>query len=129
MATALTSRPGLSEESIKLRVLLATPMTLLAMLRAVEYGWKQVAQAENSAHIAKEAAELWDRLATFVDHFNKVGSGLKTAIDNFNAAAGSLERTVRPQARKMRELGLTVNKELNDTLELAPTERTVTWTD
>lgn len=129
MASALTSRPALSEEAIKQRVLLATPMTLLAMLRAVQFGWNQVAQAENAAHIAREAGELWNRLATFVDHFNKVGNGLRTAIDNFNAAAGSLERNVRPQARKMRELGVTANKELADTPELAQANRTVAWTD
>jgi len=129
MATALGERPGLSEDAIRQRVLLATPMTLLAMLRAVEYGWRQVAQAENAAHIAKEGGELWDRLATFVDHFNKVGSGLKTAIDNFNAAAGSLDRTVRPQARRMRDLGVSVNKELHDTPELAQSPRTVTWAE
>lgn len=129
MATALGERPALSEEAIRQRVLLATPMTLLAMLRAVEYGWRQVAQAENAAHIAKEGGELWDRLATFVDHFNKVGTGLKTAIDNFNAAAGSLDRTVRPQARRMRELGVSVNKELHDTPELAQTPRSVDWTE
>ena len=129
MATALTQRPSLSEEAIKQRVLLATPMTLLAMLRAVQFGWNQVAQAENSAHIAREAGELWNRLATFVDHFNKVGSGLKTAIDNFNAAAGSLERTVRPQARKMRDLGVNASKELADTPELPQAPRSVTWTD
>jgi DNA recombination protein RmuC len=127
MATALGERPALSEEAIRQRILLATPMTLLAMLRAVEYGWRQVAQAENAAQIAKEGGELWDRLATFVDHFNKVGSGLKTAIDNFNAAAGSLERTVRPQAKRMRELGVSTNKELHDTPELSQSARSVTW--
>jgi len=127
MATALSYQPDLSEIAIRQRVLLATPMTLLAMLRAVEYGWKQVAQAENTAHIAKEAAALWDRLATFVDHFNKVGSGLKSAIDNYNSAAGSLERTVQSQARRVRDLGLTVNKELAEPTQLEQTNRTVTW--
>ena len=83
--------------------------------------------AENAAQIAKEAAVLWDRLATFAEHFNKVGSGLKTAIDNFNSAAGSLERTVQSQARKMRDLGVTANKELNEPAQLEQTNRMVTW--
>jgi DNA recombination protein RmuC len=127
LATALTEKPDLSEYAVRSRILLATPMTLLAMLRSVEYGWKQVAQAENAAHIAKEAAELSDRLATFVDHFNKAGSGLATAIDHFNKAAGSLERNVKPQARRMRELGVHANKELADTKEIAEANRVVTW--
>jgi DNA recombination protein RmuC len=129
LATALTEKPDLSEYAVRSRILLATPMTLLAMLRSVEYGWKQVAQAENAAHIAKEAAELSDRLATFVDHFNKAGSGLATAIDHFNKAAGSLERNVKPQARRMRELGVHPNKELADTKEITDSNRVVTWDD
>ena len=129
LATALTEKPDLSEFAIRSRILLATPMTLLAMLRSVEYGWKQVAQAENAAQIAKEAAELSDRLATFVDHFNKVGSGLTTAINNFNNAAGSLERSVKPQARRMKELGVHANKELTETKEIADSNRVVSWGD
>lgn len=129
LATALGERPTISEDAIRSRVLLATPMTLLAMLRAVEFGWRQIAQAENAAHIAKEAAELWDRLATFVDHFNKIGSGLKTAVDNYNAAAGSLERSVKPKARAMRDLGVTATKQLAETPEQHEPHRSVTWTE
>lgn len=129
LATALTERPGLSEEAIRSRILLATPMTLLAMLRSVEYGWKQVAQAENAAVIAKEAAELSDRLATFVDHFNKVGSGLKTAIDNFNKAAASFETRLRPQSRKMRELGVPAANDIAEMKEIGEVNRSVTWDD
>ncbi len=129
LATALGERPTISEDAIRSRVLLATPMTLLAMLRAVEFGWRQIAQAENAAHIAKEAAELWDRLATFVDHFNKIGSGLKTAVDNYNSAAGSLERSVKPKARAMRELGITTSKQLAETSEQQEPHRSVNWTE
>lgn len=129
LATALSERPRISEDAVRARVLLATPMTLLAMLRAVEFGWRQIAQAENAAHIAKEAAELWDRLATFVDHFNKIGSGLKSAVDNYNAAAGSLERSVKPKARAMRELGITTSKNLADSAEIEEPHRSVDWTE
>jgi DNA recombination protein RmuC len=129
LATALTADAGLSEYAIQSRILLATPMTLIGMLRSVEYGWKQIAQAENAAHIAREAAELSDRLATFVDHFNKVGSGLASAIDNFNKAAGSLERNVNPQARRMRDLGVQAKKEIAETKEITEVNRTVTWNE
>lgn len=127
MATALSTNPSLSEDAIRQKVLLATPMTLLALLRAVEFGWRQVAQAENSAQIAQQAAELWDRLATFVDHFNKVGNGLRTAIDNYNSAAGSLETSVKPQARRVRALGISPKKELKDTPEITESNRSANW--
>jgi len=129
LATALTADPALSEFAIGSRILLATPMTLLGMLRSVEYGWKQVAQAENAAIIAKEAAELSDRLATFVDHFNKVGSGLKSAVENFNKAASSFESRLRPQSRKMRELGVPAANEISEVKEISEVNRTVTWDD
>ena len=129
LATSLTADPTLSEFAIGSRVLLATPMTLLGMLRSVEYGWKQVAQAENAAIIAKEAAELSDRLATFVDHFNKVGSGLKQAVENFNRAASSFETRLRPQSRKMRELGVPAANEISEVKEISEVNRSVTWDD
>lgn len=127
LAAALTGDSALAEYAIQKRILLATPMTLLALLRAVEYGWKQVAQMDNARDIATAAAELHDRLATFVEHFNKVGSGLESAIRNFNAATGSLERSVKPQARRMRELGVTASKQLTETEEIAETARSTAW--
>ena len=127
LATALSERPKISEDAVRMRVLLATPMTLLAMLRAVEFGWRQIQQAENAAHIAKRAGELWDALATFVDHFNRIGSGLKTAVNAFNAAAGSLDGNVRPKARDMRELGITVTSEIAPLSEPAEPHRIVNW--
>lgn len=127
LATALSERPKISEDAVRMRVLLATPMTLLAMLRAVEFGWRQIAQAENSAHIAKRAGELWDAIATFVDHFNLIGSGLKTAVKAFDDAAGSLDRNVRPKARDMRELGITTSKEIAELKMPEEPHRIVDW--
>jgi DNA recombination protein RmuC len=114
LATTLGHDPTLSEYAINKRVLLATPMTLLAMLRAVEYGWQQVDQAENVRLIATDAAELHDRLAVFVEHFTKVGNGLATAIGAYNAAVGSMQGRVLPQATKMREHGLRTVKTLGE---------------
>ena len=127
LATTLSNDPGLSEYAVSRRVLLATPMTLLAMLRAVEYGWQQVAAAENVRQIALDAGELHDRLATFVEHFAKVGSGLQTAIGAYNSAVGALQTRVRPQAVRMRDHGLRVGKDLGDpqAIELEP--RALEW--
>ena len=127
LATALGHDPSLTEYAISKKVLVATPMTLLAMLRAVQYGWLQVASAENARQIAVDAATLHDRLATFVDHFNRIGNGLRTATNAYNDAAGSLQRTVRPQAVRMRDHGLAVTKEIDEVGELELETRSVDW--
>ena len=116
LATALGHDPTLSEYAIGRRVLIATPMTLLAMLRAVQYGWLQAAAAENAQQIVADAVKLHDRLATFTEHLDKVGNGLGAAIKHYNAAVGSLQTSVRPQAARMREHGLAVGKELAEQL-------------
>lgn len=127
LATTLGHDPSLSEYAVSKRVLLATPMTLLAMLRAVEYGWQQVAQAENVRKIASDAAELHDRLKAFIDHLAKVGTGLSTAISAYNAAVGSMQSSVRPQAIRMKEHGLTVTRELGDPSPIDTEPRTLDW--
>ncbi len=127
LATTLGHDPSLSEYAVSRRVLLATPMTLLAMLRAVEYGWQQVATAENVRQIALDAAELHDRLATFVDHFAKVGSGLQTAIAAYNSAVGAMQTRVRPQAVRMRDHGLRVGKELGEPQPIEAEPRVLEW--
>lgn len=128
LATTLGHDPLLSEYAVARRVLLATPMTLLAMLRAVEYGWKQVDQAENVRQIATDAAVLHDRLKTFIDHLARVGTGLSTAISAYNAAVGSMQSSVRPQAIRMKEHGLTVTRELGDPSPIDTEPRALDWT-
>jgi DNA recombination protein RmuC len=73
-------------------------------LRAVEFGWRQEALAENAREISDHAAELYKRLAKFGEHFQKVGRGLTTAIGSYNDAVGSMERNVLPSARRIKEL-------------------------
>jgi DNA recombination protein RmuC len=106
LATALTEDKDLSEYGLANRVLLATPMTLLALLRAVEYGWKQVAQQENVKKIAKEATELCNRFGILAGHLAKIRSGLNDATTAYNDAVGSYKSRLIPQARKVQELGV-----------------------
>jgi DNA recombination protein RmuC len=103
-SAALLSDPTLVETGIQNHVVPATPTTLIALLRAVEFGWRQEALAQNARDISDNAAELYKRLARFGDHFQKVGKGLTTAIGSYNDAVGSMERQVLPSARRIKEL-------------------------
>ena len=103
-SAALKGDPTLVEAGIQNHVVPATPTTLIALLRAVEFGWRQEALARNAKDISDNAAELYKRLARFGDHFQKVGRGLTTAIGSYNDAVGSMERNVLPSARRMKEL-------------------------
>ena len=103
-SAALRVDPALVEAGIQNHVVPATPTTLIALLRAVEFGWRQEALAENARDISEHAAELYKRLAKFGEHFQKVGRGLTTAIGSYNDAVGSMERQVLPSARKLKEL-------------------------
>ena len=103
-SAALRVDPALVEAGIQNHVVPATPTTLIALLRAVEFGWRQEALAENAREISDHAAELYKRLAKFGEHFQKVGRGLTTAIGSYNDAVGSMERNVLPSARRIKEL-------------------------
>ena len=104
LSAALRVDPALVEAGIQNHVVPATPTTLIALLRAVEFGWRQEALAENAREISDHAAELYKRLAKFGEHFQRVGRGLTTAIGSYNDAVGSMERNVLPSARRIKEL-------------------------
>jgi DNA recombination protein RmuC len=106
LSAALTERPDLIDTALKQSIIIATPSTLMALLKVVAYGWRQAAVAENAAEIRELGQELHKRLATFMNHLQKTSRSLGNAVDSFNAAVGSIERNVLPQARKFTELGV-----------------------
>jgi DNA recombination protein RmuC len=124
LSAALQENPGLIDEALRQNVMLATPTSLVALLKAVEYGWKQTILADNAAEIRRLGEELYKRLAVFGEHLGKVGKSLGSSVDSFNKAVGSLEQQVLPAARRFPELGLRVSRELEAIEPVAHLART-----
>src|SRR5882672_6607566 len=107
LAAALAERPDLLETALKQNVIIATPSTLIALLKTVAYGWRQSAVAQNATIIRELGQELYRRLGNFTGHLGRAGARLGAAVEAYNAAVGSLERQVLPQARRFTDLGVT----------------------
>ena len=112
LSAALQENPGLIDEALRQNIMLATPTSLVALLKTVAYGWKQTALAENAAEIRRLGEDVFKRLAVFGEHLGRLGKSLGNSVDSFNKAVGSLEQQVLPAARRFPELGLRVAREL-----------------
>ena len=125
LSAALNEEPDLIEYALAQQIILATPTSFVALLKAVAYGWRQLALADNAKEIRILAEDLHGRLGTFVTHMNRVGRQLASSVENYNKAVGSLERSVLPGARKFVDLGVHEKKQLEKLETLDPVPRTM----
>ena len=115
LSAALEKDPALIEDGMAEKVILATPTTLIALLRAIAYGWRQEQITKSAQEIAEIGRELYDRFQPFLEHVNKTGSYLSQAVVAFNKMIMSLERRVMVSVKKFRELGASSDKDLPET--------------
>ena len=120
--TAVESRPALIEECMDCNVVVATPTTLLALLRAVNYGWRQERLASMAHEVQKDGALLYERIVKIVGDYVKLGNALKQAGTAYNEFGSSLETRVLPAARRFKENGVQTNKDMAviEPLEFGP---------
>lgn len=118
MASAFEHDGSLLDHAAALRVIPATPMTLLALLKAVGYGWQQQDVARNAEEIRTLGRDLYDRLVVLVDHLDSMGKNIQQAATSYNRFVGSLQQKVFPAARRFRDLGVAVSKTVNEPEQL-----------
>ncbi|MDR0352121.1 MAG: DNA recombination protein RmuC [Opitutaceae bacterium] len=117
LTAALQADGTLLERAIAKKVLLATPTSLIALLKAAAYGWRQETVSQNAEEVSRLGRDLYDRITTFAEHLEKIGRHLETAVKAYNQSIGSFQSTVLPGARRFEELGAKGVKKLSETIE------------
>jgi DNA recombination protein RmuC len=110
-SAALEGNPNLIEEALSRKVVIATPVTLISILKGISYGWGQEQLAENAEQIRAVASELYDRVQLVHDHFADTGRLLEKTVEAYNRSVGSWDSRLVPALRKMRELGVSSGNE------------------
>ncbi len=123
LAAALQRDPGLLEFSLGRGVMLASPLTLMALLRAVAYGWQQEKVAHNAQEISDLGRQLYERIRIMAEHFEDVARGLTRSVESYNKAIGSLESRVLVTARRLKDKGVTAPDELPELQTIDQTPR------
>jgi len=110
-SAALESRPDLIEEALARKVVIATPVTLISVLKGIAYGWNQEQLAENAEEIRRVASEMYDRVQLVQEHYSDTGRLLEKTVEAYNRSVGSWDQRLVPALRKMRELGVASGEE------------------
>jgi DNA recombination protein RmuC len=123
LTSALQEDPGLLEFSMNKGVLLASPLTLIALLRAIAYGWQQEMVARNAHEISELGRQLYDRISKLAEHFETVGRSLAKSVQAYNSAVGTLESRVLVTARRLKDKGVTASGEFPEPETIDQTPR------
>jgi DNA recombination protein RmuC len=116
-AAAIESDPNLFEQAVRQHVLISTPTTLIALVKAIAYGWQQEKLAKNAQAVASLARDLFDRIKVFGGYMRDLGRSLQQAVERYNKGVGSLEVRVLPAARRFETLGVVPSGSEIPTLE------------
>lgn len=129
LSAALSENPALLEDALRNKVVLTTPSSLVALLKAIAYGWRQLSLERNAEDIRHLGQELYERLTPFLAHMARLGRQIEGSVRAFNDSVGSLEGKVLPGARRLTELGISGRQKLDSPEQVQTTPRQLAAAD